>query len=154
MAEPPTSEPPPSSGPGYAIRRRLRRLWYRVQDAGIALARLPKLGIAKFRQWWMGRSASTRRYVALGAGAVLALIVIWLLIVPALPCGLPGGGSCPPDDDAAALVPSDALLYVHANTDPDTDQYEEAASLAGELPTLSSQLVANLPGAEGAGIYY
>ena len=145
---------PPSSGPGYTLRRRLRRLWYRVQDAGSALARGPKRVASEARQAWHGLSAPNRRRVAMGGGAVLAIVVIAFLILPALPCGLPGAGSCPPDDDAAAIVPSDALLYVHVNTDTDSDQYERAVDLAGRVPTLASQLVAGLPGAAGAGIDY
>lgn len=145
---------PTSSGPGYALRRRVRRIWYRVQDAGIALARGPKLVAAKARAAWLGLSAPNRTRVAIGAGAVLAVALIALVIVPVLPCGLPGADGCPPEDDAAAIVPGDSLLYVHVNTETGSDQYQNAAELARRLPTLASQLVAGLPGAAGAGIDY
>ena len=90
----------------------------------------------------------------MGAGAVVAIVVIALVLAPALPCGFPGGESCAPDDDAAGLVPADALLYVHVNTDADSEQYEKASALADRLPTLTDQLIAALPGAAGAGIEY
>jgi hypothetical protein len=150
---PPVTEPPPS-GLAYSIRRRLRRLWYRVQDAGVALGRAPRWVASRARSAWMELSQAMRRRVAIAAVAVLAVAAILLLAVPALPCGLPGGDRCPPADDAAALVPGDALLYVHVNTDPDTEQYERAAALAGRVPTLTAQLVSALPGASGAGIEY
>jgi Protein of unknown function (DUF3352) len=145
---------PPQSGFGYTIRRRLRRLRYRVQDAGIALSRLPRLAAAKARHAWLELSPRVRRRVTFAAGGVVAIVVFLLLLVPALPCGLPGADRCPPADDAAAIVPGDALLYVHVNTDPDSDQYERATELAARVPTLTAQLVSSLPGASGAGIDY
>ena len=63
---------------------------------------------------------------------------------------MPGGDSCPPADDAEQLVPADALAYVHANLDPETEQYEAAAEIAERVPVLSGQLadraLALLPG--------
>ena len=153
MADPPSSEPP-SGGSGLDLRRRLRRARYRLEDAGAAATRFLKERTSRGREAWAGLSEETRRRVALGAGVVIAILILALVLVPALPCGLPGAGSCPPEDDIAELVPSDALLYVHVNTDADTDQYEQASGLAGRLPTLAQQVVSALPGAAGAGIDY
>ena len=75
------------------------------------------------------------------------------LAVPNLPCQVPGGDSCPPDDDAEQLVPDAALAYLHANLDPETEQYELAAEIAGRVPVFSGQIavraLAQVPGAGG-----
>jgi Protein of unknown function (DUF3352) len=152
-SEPPSSEPP-SGGFAYSLRRRLKRARYRIEDAAIAATRVPRAGIQKARESWSKLSEAARRRVAIAGGAVIAILLIVLVVGLELPCGWPGAGSCPPDDDAAGLVPSDALLYVHVNTDPDSEQYEKAAALAGRLPTLTAQLIASLPGAAGAGVEY
>jgi hypothetical protein len=76
-----------------------------------------------------------------------------LLAVPALPCQYPGGDVCPPPDDAAKLVPADALGYVHVDTDTSSGQYEAAAAIAARIPSLARQfagrLVAQLPATGG-----
>jgi hypothetical protein len=73
--------------------------------------------------------------------------------VPALPCGAPGGDVCPPSDDAIALVPDDALAYLHVNVDPGTSQYGEASEVAARVPTITQQAVSRLldrvPGPRG-----
>jgi hypothetical protein len=74
--------------------------------------------------------------------AVALLIALVVLALPTLPCQIPGGEACAPEDEAAELVPADALAYLHANVDPDTEQYRRAREVAGELPTVSSQIVA------------
>ena len=125
-----------------------------MQDAGIAVVRVPRLAYGKVRERWGTLSASTRHRIAMAVGALIAIVLVALVLVPALPCALPGGDSCPPEDDAAALAPADSLLYVHLNADEDSEQYEQASELAGRLPTLTSQLVGVLPGASGAGIDY
>jgi len=129
-------------------------VWYRIEDLAIAARRIPTWIGSRVRHLWFELSLRVRRRVAIGAGVVVVVATFVLLAVPALPCQLPGGDRCPPADDAAALVPGDALLYVHVNTDPDTEQYERAAALAARLPSLTGQLVARLPGAAGAGIDY
>ncbi len=97
---------------------------------------------------------TARRLLASALGALLALLLLWLFAVPALPCQAPGGDACPPADDAIHLVPEDALAYVHLNVDPGTEQYQEAAKVASRLPALTDQatgrLLARLPGPEGA----
>jgi hypothetical protein len=84
---------------------------------------------------------------------VAAIILFLALAVPALPCQAPGGDVCPPADDAVHLVPSDALVYVHVNADPDTQQYKEASSIAARVPTITQQaidrLIGRLPGPKG-----
>ena len=75
--------------------------------------------------------------------------IVWFAAVPNLPCQFPGGDECPPEDDAAKVVPGDALAYAHANVDPETEQYEEASALAGRLPALTGQILAFLPGPSG-----
>lgn len=146
-------EPPPT-GLLYAIRRRARRVWYRIQDAAIAAKRIPAWIGSKLHDVWFELSLRVRRRVMLGAAVVVAVAAFVLLAVPALPCQFPGGDRCPPPDDAMALVPADAVLYLHANTDPETEQYARADAFASELPTIAHQVVARLPGAAGAGIEY
>ena len=55
--------------------------------------------------------------------------IAWFAAIPNLPCRLPAGEECPPEDDAAKLVPGDALAYAHANVDPATDQFAGAAAI-------------------------
>ena len=76
---------------------------------------------------------------ALGAAAVVLLIAT--LVVPNLPCSLPGGNECAPDDDAIDLAPAASVAYAHANLDPDTDQAAQATEIAGRMPLVSGQLI-------------
>lgn len=145
---------PPTTGLLYAMRRRARRVWYRGQDAAIAAKRIPAWIGSRVRNVWFELSLRVRRRVIVGAAVLVAVAAFLLLAVPALPCQFPGGDGCPPPDDAVALVPGDTVLYLHVNTDPDTEQYERADAFAAELPTIAQQLVARLPGAAGAGIEY
>jgi hypothetical protein len=132
----------------------LRDARYVVEDAALEAGRVPAAVGREVWESWLDLSIYTRRGVALGAGALLALLVLWLVAVPALPCQAPGGDACPPADDAIHLVPEDALAYVHLNVDPGTDQYEEAANVASQVPGLTDQatgrLLARLPGPNGA----
>ena len=138
----------------FGIRRRARRLWYRVEDVAIGAPRIPRSIAARTRQAWLGLGLQTRRRAAIAAVLVAAAAAFVFLLVPALPCAFPGGDRCAPPDDAVALVPGDALLYLHANTDPASEQYEQATALAARLPTLVQQALATLPGAAGTGIDY
>ncbi len=85
-----------------------------------------------------GKIPQTGRHRIL-AGAIVAVVaaVVWFVLLPAAPCSFPGGEGCPPDDDAIALVPEDALAYVHLDIDPDSDQVEAATELASRVPLLS-----------------
>ncbi|MGH2951436.1 MAG: DUF3352 domain-containing protein, partial [Solirubrobacterales bacterium] len=80
-------------------------------------------------------------------------VVFFAAAVPNLPCALPGGDSCPPPDDAEELVPAGALLYAHANLDPDTEQYEHVAGVAAAIPVFTQQIairaLAQVPGPQG-----
>jgi hypothetical protein len=94
---------------------------------------------------WRRLDIYTRRRLAVLVVALVvvgALIATFLLaVVPALPCQFPGGSACPLPDDAAKLVPGDALVYVHADLDRSTSQYRLAAAVAARVPTLSAQLI-------------
>jgi hypothetical protein len=121
---------------------------------GRALVRVPRSigrGISGF---WRGLSIYARRRLVAALGVAIVLLLFFGLAVPNLPCQLPGGDSCPPADDAQELVPADALAYLHANLDPETEQYELAADVADRVPIFSRQVsdraLAQLPGAGGA----
>ena len=124
----------------------LRRLGSRIDGAAAATGR-------GAREFWVSLSGAARRRLVIAAGVVAAIILFLALAVPALPCQAPGGDVCPPADDAAHLVPNDALVYVHVNADPDTQQYKEASSIAARVPTITQQavdrLVGRLPGPKG-----
>jgi hypothetical protein len=107
---------------------------------GRAIVRVPRsigLGIIGF---WRGLSIYARRRLVAALGVVIVLLAFFGLAVPNLPCQLPGGDSCPPTDDAQELVPADALAYLHANLDPETEQYERAADVADRVPIFSRQV--------------
>jgi Protein of unknown function (DUF3352) len=118
-----------------------------------ALGRVPRAIGRGLHEFWAELTGRTRQRLVLavlGAGAAVLLLA---LVVPALPCQLPGGDACPPPDDAEELVPAGALAYVHLSLDPDSEQYELAAGSAEELPGLSRQLIdrllAQVPGPGG-----
>ncbi len=98
---------------------------------------------------WRRLTPLTRRRVL--AGAIVAALagLAWVVLLLAAPCGWPGGGDCPPADDAIALVPGDALAYVHAEIDPERDQYVDAALLGRRVPRLGALLAGALGGALG-----
>ena len=50
---------------------------------------------------------------------------------------LTGCGGSPPADQAADLVPGDALLYVHLSTDPDREQDREVLRRLRKLPAFA-----------------
>jgi hypothetical protein len=71
-----------------------------------------------------------KRGFALGAVALAA--------VAALVFGLlRGSGGAAPPDEAARLVPADALVYVHLSTDPDRDSDDELLKRLGRLPSFA-----------------
>ncbi len=108
---------------------------------------------ARLAELWSGLSSEVKRVLMIGAAAVVALIVVLAVVVPALPCRAPGGDSCPPSDELAQLVPADALAYVHANLDPETEQYAAAAAIGDRLPVIGGQIsgraLALIPGPDG-----
>jgi hypothetical protein len=111
------------------VKERLRSIRYGLGDLGHAIA-AP----------WKRLSVHWRRRIVALVVLVAAIVLIVAVAVPALPCSFPGGDQCAPDDDAIALVPDDALAYVHANLDPDTQEYSDLADLAGQLPLFSDQI--------------
>jgi Protein of unknown function (DUF3352) len=133
--------------------QRLQGVRYVAADVLYVIARVPRAigrGIGGF---WRGLSIHGRRRLLAALGVVIALVLFFGLAVPNLPCQVPGGDSCPPPDDAEELVPADALAYLHANLDPETEQYEHAAGLAERVPVFSGQILgralAQLPGPGG-----
>ena len=72
---------------------------------------------------------------------MLTIAVVVVLASPGLSCDLPGGDSCAPPDEAAAIVPAAALAYVHVNLDGETDQYRRASEIAAAVPLFSGELI-------------
>jgi hypothetical protein len=101
------------------------------------------------RTLWFRLSVTTRNRVAAASGVLALAALIWFAAVPVLPCQFPAGDVCPPSDDASEIVPGDTLAYVHANLDPETEQYEAAAEVGARLPTLARQLPFLLPRLSG-----
>jgi Protein of unknown function (DUF3352) len=137
---------------------RLRGAFYVVEDAAIGvgrfLARIPRALWGGIQGFWSGLSREGRGRLAAALGSAVVLILILAAAVPNLPCEFPGGDSCPPADNAEELVPSEAAFYAHVNLDPDSDQYERAADIAGRLPTITGEIarraVALVPGPGGS----
>jgi len=70
-----------------------------------------------------------RRLVALAAAAaVLAIVAVVVVLLVA-----PGSSNGPTADEAATMVPSDALVYVHVSTDGDRGAVKDAQKLAGSF---------------------
>ena len=140
-----------------ATRSRLSHARYSIADGlrgiGGALVRIPRALANGVRGFWSGLGRETRRRLAVALAFLVALGLFFGFAVPNLPCQVPGGDSCPPPDDAEEIVPSDSLAYVHANLDPETEQYEEAREVSRSLPTITEQItsraLALLPGPEG-----
>jgi hypothetical protein len=146
---------PSAGGIRAAIAKRLRSVRYAVGDvifvigrfcgrvlgsAGRVLIRVPIAigrGVSRF---WRSLSLIARRRLVAALAAAGLLLVLFSVVVPNLPCEFPGGEQCAPADDAEALVPADALAYVHANLDPETEQYEAARQLGNDLPVLGGQI--------------
>jgi hypothetical protein len=151
-----------------ALRERLRRARYAIADlfflAGQGIAAVGR-GIAsagrglrplaaRVGSGWRALPLVARQAVAgVLAFAVLAALFVGLA-VPVLPCELPGGDECPPADDAAEIVPAEALAYAHVNADPETEQYEKLTETVDAAPGFSEQILARalalIPGPGGA----
>jgi hypothetical protein len=125
------------------IRERLRGVRYLVEDLGYALGRLPRrlrgqdAAPEEEDEATPGTGEGTRRRWLLPALGGLAALAVTVGVVAAVA----GGGDDAPSDDAVALVPADALAYIHADFDPESEQYQRAAALADRLPLVSRQLV-------------
>jgi hypothetical protein len=101
-------------------------------------------GFPLSRRSWSTLSVRNRWRLGLALAVLAALLVGAFVAVPALPCGAPGGNACPPSDDAIALVPDDALAYLHVNVDPGTQQYQRASEVAARVPTITQQVTSSL----------
>ena len=110
-----------------------------ISELGGSIAGRVRAAAGAVADLWFGLSLLARRRIA-AAAALLGLVVFVVgVVAPLAPCWAPGGDRCPPDDDAAKLVPADAGAYVHANLDPDTDQYEAAAEVTALVPDLTAE---------------
>jgi hypothetical protein len=138
----------------YAIRRQTRRARFVVEDVAYALRRRTRATPNAPLERWSALPQRTRQLILAGSAVVVVVVVIALVAVPNLPCQVPGGDECAPPDDAIELVPGDSLAYLHADTDPDTQQYENAAEIAERLPKLTDQLIDRLPGPTGGTFSY
>src|SRR4051794_8142820 len=67
--------------------------------------------------------------------AAVALVVVAVVAVVALAGGGGGGSSAPPAENAAKLVPADALVYVHLSTDRGRSATQDAAKVADAFPS-------------------
>jgi hypothetical protein len=120
---------------------RLRSLRYLISDLLYVLARVPHALASGIVGFWRSLPIIARRRLT-AAGAAVALVLVFAgLVVPNLPCALPGGDECAPDDDAIELAPATALAYLHVNLDPDTDQAARATEIAGRMPLVARQLI-------------
>lgn len=125
-----------------AARSRLSSFRYFLGDLLYLVAR-PFRGIGhRISSAWQSISPQWRLRGAVAGGAIALVALVALVVAPNLPCGAPGGDECAPDDDALALVPANALAYVHVNIESGTDQAEAAATIAERTPLLSRQVLA------------
>lgn len=91
--------------------------------------------------------------VALGRRRLLAAVLAAVAVV-ALIAGLalsPAGGDEAPPSGAARLVPSDALIYLHASTDGHRGAVQRALALARHFPSFPRVQEALLPRVSGSG---
>ena len=125
-----------------AARSRLSSFRYFLGDL-LYLVTRPFRGIGhRISSAWQSISPQWRLRGAVAGGAIALVALVALVVAPNLPCGAPGGDECAPDDDALALVPANALAYVHVNIESGTDQAEAAATIAERTPLLSRQVLA------------
>jgi Protein of unknown function (DUF3352) len=99
---------------------------------------------ARLKRSWLGLSLRARTLLAIAIAALVVILAVAFVAVPALPCGAPGGDVCAPADDAIALAPDDSLAYLHLNVEPGTEQYQAASDVAGRIPSLTTQLTSRL----------
>lgn len=123
------------------IRERLRGVRYLLDDLGYALGRLPRRlrgeeAVPEDDAAPVTREGARRRWLLPALGGLAALAVTVGVVA-----AIAGGGDEARSDDAIALVPADALAYVHADLDPEAEQYEQAVALTERLPLVSRQVV-------------
>jgi hypothetical protein len=123
------------------VRDRLRSLRYLLSDLLYVLARVPSAIASGVAGFWRSLEIVTRRRLVAAAGAVALVLVFAGLVVPNLPCSLPGGDECAPDDEAIDLAPAGSLAYLHVNLDPETEQAARATEIAGRMPLVARQVI-------------
>jgi hypothetical protein len=134
-----------------AIGDRLRGVGYVLGDLGFVLARFPRAVGSGVRGFWRSLPIVTRRRLVAAVGVISLGLVLGGLVVPNLPCALPGGDECPPENEALDLAPAGTIAYVHANLDGDTEQAQRAAEVAARMPEVSRQVIGQLTATLGAG---
>jgi hypothetical protein len=149
VARLPTPKLPRLGGVAGRIRALGRRVFAGLERAATIVAEVVAEVADRIRNAWFRLSLRVRQRIALGLVAALAIVLVWLVAIPNLPCAFPGGDRCPPSDDAAEQVPEDALAYLHANLDRDSEQYQAARELASRAPNVASELLARLPSPAG-----
>jgi len=134
-----------------AIGERLRGVRYVAEDLSFAVVRSLSgvgrkiAGVGRgIADAWRRVPVVARRRIAAGVAAVALVALVAFVLIPRLPCEAPGGDECAPADDAIALVPADARVYVHGNIDEETDQGRRARALVSTLPQLSRQGIGQL----------
>ena len=133
------------------MRDRLRSLRYLASDLLYVVARAPRAIASGVANFWRSLPIITRRRLVAAAGAIAVVLVFAGLVVPSLPCALPGGDECAPDDDAIGLAPAGSLAYMHVNLDPETEQAERAAEIAARMPLVARQVIGQTLAQVGAG---
>lgn len=78
------------------------------------------------------RLTARGRTLLFGGGA---LVLVLIVVVVALAGGGGGTSSAPPAENAAALVPANALVYVHLSTDTGRGATTDAGKVAGRFPS-------------------
>lgn len=152
----PVAPKSPLGGPGKGRSGLARRL-QALRDSGPGsgtwgawLRALQRRGSARWR-----KLPETARHRLL-AGAILAAVaaLVWLVLIPVAPCALPGGDDCAPGDDAIALVPADALAYVHLDVAPESEQFAAASDIGGRVPLLARLAIGGLSRIAGVEVDY
>ena len=117
------------------------------------LRRAPRAVRRGLKGFWDGLAIHTRRRLVLAVVGAAVAAVLLAFTVPRLPCQFPAGDVCAPDDDAEAVVPADALGYLHLSLDPESSQYSSVTETLDAVPQLTRQVVGRVlgqvPGPDG-----
>ena len=140
--EPSRSELAPPASAGRSAKDRARAA---AASAGESMA---GAGHWVSDRWATLPVVGRARILAVAIVAAVAAI-IWFVLVPSAPCAAPGGDACPAGDDAIALVPDDAVAYVHLNVDSGNPQFEAARDIAARFPLLTQLAIADVSSIAG-----
>ena len=94
-------------------------------------------------------TSTKRRYLV---GRIVASAVVAALIGFALARAFAGGSPTPPPDDAAALIPRDALVYLNLGTDRSSSRWRRAADAMSKLQVVAQLRDALVAGATGGAL--